>query len=143
MTYINRIQVISEEDVRCLRMKDAEYGGSWLKRGGVGAYMMAARKIDRLEVQVEKHGYDVLAAATADDRQEGILDDIRDLRRYLMLIEAEILERATSFPLQFSSSSDRLPAESFSPPGPIRRVPRSADEPRGFDPAVDCVNLLG
>lgn len=95
-TYIHLVLEIADNDVRVLKEKDAEYGGSWLKRGGVGAYMMACRKFDRLEEQVKKRGWDVFAAAEADDRAEGILDDIGDLRRYLLLIEAEIKARKRS-----------------------------------------------
>jgi hypothetical protein len=52
--------------------------------------MMLARKWDRLEKQVEEHGYDVFKAIESDIRPEGIIDDIRDLRRYLLLVDAHI-----------------------------------------------------
>ena len=52
--------------------------------------MMLARKWDRLEKQVSEQSYDVFQAAANDGREEGILDDIRDLRRYLFLVEAEV-----------------------------------------------------
>ena len=93
--YITKLEEIARTDLEVLRKKDAEYGGSWKKRGGVGAYMMAARKIDRMEVQVAVHHYDIFKAAAEDKRDEGIIDDIRDLRRYLLLIEAEILSQAS------------------------------------------------
>lgn len=92
MAYIDNIQAISETDVKELRRKDAEYGGSWKKRGGVGAFMMLARKWDRLEEQIKKVGWDAFAAAVADGRDEGVIDDIRDLRRYLLLVEGEVVE---------------------------------------------------
>lgn len=95
----------TREDVLHLRLKnlgladahrlvEAErfYGNSWRKRGGVGAYMMLARKWDRIEQAVEKCGWDIFAAYDEDSRDEGIMDDIRDLRRYLMLVE-EFLTR--------------------------------------------------
>jgi hypothetical protein len=66
------------------------YGTSWKKRGGVGAFMMAARKWDRLELAVGKYDYNIFRAVEGDKRAEGIMDDIRDLRRYLLLIEAEV-----------------------------------------------------
>jgi len=90
-TYTDFIQHVADEDVRVLKIKDKEYGGSWKRRGGPGAYMMAARKIDRLEEQLKKVNYDVFSAIKNDSRAEGILDDIRDLRRYLMLIESEMI----------------------------------------------------
>ncbi len=79
---------LAQEDTQSLHRAEASYGDSWRKRGGVGAYMMLARKWDRLELQVEQHGYDVFKAVAQDQRQEGIIDDIRDLRRYLFLVEA-------------------------------------------------------
>lgn len=92
--YIDDVPRVAAQDVVELQRKDAEYGGSWKRRGGVGAFMMLARKWDRLEQQVTQHGYDVFAAAEADARDEGVLDDIRDLRRYLLLVEAELCTRA-------------------------------------------------
>lgn len=91
--YMKHLGVIGDADIEALNKARESYGDSWKKRGGVGAYMMLARKIDRLENQCEKHHYDIFAAAAADTRPEGIIDDIRDLRRYLILVEAEIIER--------------------------------------------------
>ena len=65
------------------------------RRGGVGAFMMAARKWDRIEKQVLGHNYDIFSAMDEDRRPEGILDDIRDLRRYLFLIDAEMCGRGS------------------------------------------------
>jgi hypothetical protein len=75
-----------------VKLEEAEqsYGDSWKQRGGVGAFMMLARKWDRLEKQVTEQGYDIFQAIAYDGREEGILDDIRDLRRYLFLVEAEV-----------------------------------------------------
>ena len=84
---IKRVKAIADGDWRGLDLSDQSYGDSWRKRGGVGAFMMLARKWDRLELQVEKHGYDVFQAVFKDSRDEGIVDDIRDLRRYLLLVE--------------------------------------------------------
>ena len=66
------------------------YGDSWKKRGGCGAFMMLARKWDRLETQSEKCNWDLFSAILNDKRPEGIIDDIRDLRRYLLLVETEM-----------------------------------------------------
>jgi len=54
--------------------------------------MMLARKWDRLELQAGAYRYDIFQAAEKDERAEGVSDDIRDLRRYLMLVEAELLK---------------------------------------------------
>lgn len=85
---------LSEVDVKTLVDKGKDYGDSWKRRGGVGAFMMLARKWDRLEGQVQKEPkWDVFEHGTNDTRTEGILDDLSDLRRYLLLVEAEIRNR--------------------------------------------------
>jgi len=81
---------IAQEDAAGLKEAYKSYGDSWKKRGGVSAFMMLARKWDRLEPQCEKNGYNVFDAVANDPRAEGVIDDIRDLRRYLMLVEAEL-----------------------------------------------------
>jgi hypothetical protein len=86
--YRSRLESVARADVAETLTKDREYHGSWQKRGGVGAFMMMARKWDRIEPQVAAFGYDVFAACRTDTRAEGLRDDIRDLRRYLMLVEA-------------------------------------------------------
>lgn len=96
MKYIDKIDEVAKKDVEEIKRKDAEYGGSWKRRGGVGAFMMLARKWDRIEEQVKKANYDIFTASLADSRDEGLLDDIRDLRRYLTLVEAEVLCSETS-----------------------------------------------
>lgn len=100
---------IAEHDVATLVQKDAEYGSSWKKRGGVGAFMMLARKWDRLETQVTRSSldskYDIFDAIEQEARDhidsnnnptmltESTLETIRDLRRYLLLVESEIVLR--------------------------------------------------
>ena len=55
--------------------------------------MMLARKWDRIENQVKKLGYDVFETALQDPSADGILDDIGDLRRYLLLVESHIFDQ--------------------------------------------------
>jgi hypothetical protein len=90
---VNNIVGLANQDVEGLHNSEQSYGDSWKQRGGVGAFMMLARKWDRLEKQVTEYNYDVFEAAFDDMREEGILDDIRDLRRYLFLVEAEVRMR--------------------------------------------------
>ncbi len=66
-------------DCEQLREKDAIYGGSWCKRGGQGAFMMLARKADRV-AEFMKNG----ASAIHADNE----DTLGDLRRYLILVES-------------------------------------------------------
>jgi|GEM_PF-3641927 len=91
--YHQRIPEIQFADADITTTKDLEYASSWKKRGGVGAYMMLARKWDRIEEQVEnKAGFNIFTALDQDKRPEGLLDDIQDLRRYLLLVEAHFLQ---------------------------------------------------
>lgn len=52
--------------------------------------MMLARKWDRIENLVKQHGYDIFETIQSDSSDTGVLDDIRDLRCYLLLVEAEM-----------------------------------------------------
>lgn len=108
------MQDIANADVAQLQQKDREYGASWKSRGGVGAFMMLARKWDRLEnmvkatrlyeaqktvitgdEQVQATQYDIFAHAAGSHMERGdaesLLDTIGDLRRYLLLVEAEVI----------------------------------------------------
>lgn len=96
--FIKNLAVIAADDAEGLKRAQQSYGNSWKSRGGVGAFMMLARKWDRLENRVRKASalggyYDIFAHIAADERSEGIIDDVRDLRRYLLLVEAEMMAR--------------------------------------------------
>jgi hypothetical protein len=92
---------VAMNDVNNVNERDASYGSSWKRRGGVGAFMMMARKWDRIEnimkETTERAGIGHAAAYDVfqhlDLNAGGVLDDFRDLRRYLLLIEAELLQR--------------------------------------------------
>ena len=93
----DKIKTLTEQDIEALKNAEVSYGDSWRKRGGVGAFMMLARKWDRIENQTNKQGWDMFAAIFADTSDAGLLDDIRDLRRYLLLVESftgQVLEEA-------------------------------------------------
>ena len=87
---IRKVHMLSGADAQGLHKSEQSYGDSWKQRGGVGAFMMLARKWDRIENQVKDFKWDVFEAVQDDAREEGILDDIKDLRRYLFLVEAEM-----------------------------------------------------
>ncbi len=80
---------VAGEDVEELLKKNEEYGDSWKKRGGIGAFMMLARKWDRIENMTQAERYDVFEAILKSDAVTGVVDDIGDLRRYLLLVETE------------------------------------------------------
>lgn len=87
---IQKVNVLANDDVSALHEAEKSYGDSWKKRGGIGAFMMLARKWDRIENQANDYTYDIFLALEEDQRPEGLIDDIRDLRRYLLLVEAQI-----------------------------------------------------
>ena len=87
---IQKVNVLANDDVSALHEAEKSYGDSWKKRGGIGAFMMLARKWDRIENQSNDYTYDIFLALEDDQRPEGLIDDIRDLRRYLLLVEAQI-----------------------------------------------------
>lgn len=83
------IKKLANDDVTALVRAQESYGDSWRSRGGVGAFMMLARKWDRIENQVSSDNYDIFKTIANDPSKDGILDDIRDLRRYLLLVESQ------------------------------------------------------
>lgn len=104
-TWADFLPQITRADVAGLNKAQKSYGDSWKRRGGVGAFMMLARKWDRIEealrpgdgaaqgsarmfvgTTIPCAAYDIFRAAEIDKRTEGIIDDIRDLRRYLILV---------------------------------------------------------
>jgi len=88
----NLISELADGDVYRLIKAQESYGDSWRSRGGVGAFMMLARKWDRIENQATKEGYDIFKTINNDPSSTGILDDIRDLRRYLLLVESYVTD---------------------------------------------------
>lgn len=94
MKHMGYLQDIANKDVDQLRHKESTYKGSWKKRGGVGAFMMLARKWDRIEGIVEGRHYDLFHAEFGMSAEDGtLLAEIRDLRCYLLLVEAEMQSR--------------------------------------------------
>jgi len=81
---------IAQQDIVSLIESEKSYGDSWKRRGGTGAFMMLARKFDRIEQQAESCNYDVFRAGDMFGGDDGLLDDIGDLRRYLFLVEHHI-----------------------------------------------------
>lgn len=100
------VKELAAMDAVELEERDKSYGSSWKQRGGVGAFMMLARKWDRIENLVKKHGYDIFSAVEHDPSPAGIIDDIRDLRRYLLLVEAEVTLREYLHRPKLTVSSD-------------------------------------
>lgn len=92
------LEQVAAQDLATLQQKESTYKGSWRKRGGIGAFMMLARKWDRLEnmLDAQTPQFDIFKGLQhQDDMGEtgndgSLLAEIRDLRRYLMLVEANL-----------------------------------------------------
>lgn len=101
MKHMDHLEAVAAFDVATLRRKESTYQGSWKRRGGVGAFMMMARKWDRLEQILRTHEkeYDVFSCVqTQDNADDGsALAELRDLRQYLLLVEAELQSRGGSY----------------------------------------------
>jgi hypothetical protein len=87
------INKLACEDVERLIYKGKTYGDSWRKRGGVGAFMMLARKWDRIENAAQAHDWNIFKAISAGPNGvDGVIEDIQDLRAYLLLVESYMTE---------------------------------------------------
>ena len=86
----HNIKSIAQDDINSLIESEKSYGDSWKRRGGTGAFMMLARKFDRIEQQSKDCNYDIFEAGGRFNGEDGLLDDIGDLRRYLLLVEHHI-----------------------------------------------------
>src|SRR5215831_12658161 len=107
MNHMKFLVEIAQSDVRHLEEKEKTYQGSWKKRGGVGAAMMVLRKVDRLENFLRAVNYDIFEACHDMLGADGTpLAEIRDLRRYLLLVEAELQARSFKTPAMAALGSD-------------------------------------
>jgi len=91
VVFANGLRNICGADTQQLISARKSYGESWCKRGGVGAYMNLARKWDRLDKAAQDNGYNIFDAIVSDSRAEGTIDDLRDLRHYLLLVEEKLM----------------------------------------------------
>ena len=112
------LEVVKElclNDYTSLCEAEKSYGDSWKKRGGLGAFMMLARKWDRIENLSKQHSYDIFQAIQEFPDLTGVIDDIRDLRRYLLLVEAEMVQMGHILPEPFikeeSDAATSVPAK--------------------------------
>jgi len=96
MKYHAHLESIAKADIEYIRRKDVQYNASWKKRGGEGAFFTIARPWDRFESIARGNNYDIFKII----QHEGLVGPdgsliacVRDLRRYLLLVEAEMTDR--------------------------------------------------
>jgi hypothetical protein len=85
-TNFERMAQLMTECVTTCKKKDAEYGSSWCKRGGTGAYFTIIRKGDRLDAQLKKLGWNILDVSDDPMSTESLDETIKDYIAYLGLV---------------------------------------------------------
>lgn len=121
------LKKLALNDIDFLMEAEKSYGASWMSRGGVGAFMVTIRKVDRIENSVKKHGYDIFKAIETDPSPTGILDDIRDYRRYLFLIEQYMIMKLGN-QIMVEAKDYRNPFRMTSGDGVVTESPRTSTE---------------
>lgn len=96
--FIRFVDQVTREDSEGLHEAFKHYGDSWKKRGGQGAFLTLVRPWDRMHLalaNLERVGrkWDIFYAIANLTFRDGVIDNVRDLRRYLTLVEAEMLAR--------------------------------------------------
>jgi hypothetical protein len=109
LKYHRHLGQIADADLNYIKLKDCQYDASWKKRGGPGAWFTIVRPWDRLSTFMEqpKEGggfmdgiprwnqHDIFGAVRAEGLEGpdgSVIACIRDLRRYLLLVEAHMTE---------------------------------------------------
>lgn len=95
-TYHRHLTAITLADCEYVLKKDVHYEASWKEDGGPGAYFTMKRPIDRFIAIAKRNNYDIFKVI----REEGLsgpdgslIACVRDARRYLLLLEAELTEQ--------------------------------------------------
>lgn len=96
LAYRAHIRRVADGVAATVLKKDEEYGASWRRRGGRGAYHNFARKWDRIENIVENnHADDIFAAMSSvgGGLSESLEDSVKDIVGYGLLLLAEMEAR--------------------------------------------------
>jgi hypothetical protein len=107
--YLDHLKTVADQDIGFIKEREKKYKASWKKSGGRSAWFMLARKMDRLPelMKCDTSGPAVPSPTQflAEDNifekikldpsgKDGtVLSEIRDLRRYLLMVEAEMMSR--------------------------------------------------
>lgn len=118
LTYHRHLTSVALADIDHVLKKDTQYAASWKQRGGVGAFFTIVRPWDRFVNMLDPSkvpgdareapisaranrpvpAFDLFEAIRADGLvgEDGtIIACVRDLRRYLLLVEAHMIEEMT------------------------------------------------
>jgi hypothetical protein len=106
--------------------KDSEYGASWCKRGGIGAWFTTVRKFDRMRTQLANKEMDIWDVSDKEGTTESLEETILDAINYLLLI----LEKRHAI----AKSSIDKGAEIFREEEKAPRPYRPDHEERGWQP---------
>lgn len=104
--YHDHLSDIVEADMDYVKRKDVQYDSSWKKRGGVGAFFTIVRPWDRLasmmaEIRPAWSQFDLFGAIAVEGLtgpDGSIIACVRDLRRYLLLLEAHMVQETLPKP---------------------------------------------
>ena len=86
LAFVEGIRAILKDLVELASSKDREYGASWCKRGGVGAWFTSCRKFDRLITQIENKDWNVWEISDDINTTEALEETLMDGVNYLLLI---------------------------------------------------------
>jgi hypothetical protein len=92
LTYNTRAyQELIDSCVDISKRKDKEYGASWCKRGGIGAWFTTVRKFDRLHTQLKMMDFNIWDVSLDVQSTESLEETLLDAINYLLLINEKSL----------------------------------------------------
>jgi hypothetical protein len=72
--------------VNVASQKDKEYGASWCKRGGIGAWFTTVRKFDRIATQLKQLNFNLWDVSYDVAETESLEETLKDGINYLLLV---------------------------------------------------------
>jgi hypothetical protein len=85
-TSFDAIQTLFNDLVKLGIKKDSEYGASWCRRKGPGAFFTIWRKIDRLETQCDNRKFDIFNVDDDPTSTESLDETFKDAIFYFALV---------------------------------------------------------
>ncbi len=85
-TDFDALTQIALDRIEVCKRKNKEYGDSWCKRLGPGAFFTTTRKLDRLEVQAKQRNFDLFDVSEDPEITESLDETLLDAVAYFLLI---------------------------------------------------------